>query len=98
MKLLLQVCLLALLPFFGQSQVILDQFTYQNPAQNAIMADEATFELQRRSKVEPVLTTEEYIKLRQMVTIERRDHEGVYILYSPFLTVYIPSRDELKSK
>lgn len=98
MKLLLQLCMLTVFSSFGISQVTLNEFTYQNPAENALLADESTFELHPRTKVEPVLTTEEYIHLRQMIALERRDHEGVFVLYSPYLKVYVPSRDELKSK
>lgn len=82
----------------GTSQVTLDHFTHQNPSESALLADESTFELEQISKVEFVLTTEEYIRLRQMVALERRDHESIYVLYSPYLKVYIPSREELNAK
>lgn len=98
MKLLLLLCLATQLSFIGASQTTLDGFSTTSPQLSDMKASESSFELHQTSKIEAVFTSEEYDRLLRLIELERRENESIYVLYSPFVTVYIPSRNELESK
>lgn len=97
-KLLLTLLVVGFCGLTSFGQTTLNGFSNTEVFEWQTAALSGTYEFQQTTKGDMAYTAEFMGKVLRLIELERRDNEDVYVVYSDYLTIYIPSKAKISNK
>lgn len=97
-KLLLSVSFLVFCGSISFGQITQQGFSNNEVFEWQIAAQSDTYEFQHTTKGELAYSVEFMEKVCRQIELERRENEDIYVVYSDYLTIYIPSKSKISDK